>query len=192
MVEISMKKRLMRQFIPGTLMTTINAVLFAGLLLAGLIFAQLSTLPTFAQEKNYDLINRIAHKMNCPTCTGINLADCRTQTCSQWKEQISDLVDEGYSEQEVLDFFVAQYGTQVLQEPPKSGFTLSLWVLPIIMILLGGTLLFFTMRQWNNSRQPVTETTGPEPVTTKKETASTPAPASDPYLQQVENDLGLD
>ena len=44
----------------------------------------------FAQELDYDRINEIAEKMNCPTCTGINLADCRTQTCAQWKEQIQD------------------------------------------------------------------------------------------------------
>jgi cytochrome c-type biogenesis protein CcmH len=175
----------------GNIIRITSPIVIAILLLSGLIFAQLSLPDALAQEdQNFDIINRIAQKMNCPTCTGINLADCRTQTCAQWKAQISDLVDEGYSEQEVLDYFVAQYGTQVLQEPPKSGLTLSLWVLPIIMIVLGGALLFFTMRQWSNSRQ--TAEAEPAPSIANNQPSPTSPAASDPYLQQVEKDLGLD
>jgi cytochrome c-type biogenesis protein CcmH len=139
-----------------------------------------------AQEPDYDAINRVAQKMNCPTCTGINLADCRTQTCTQWKDQIKDLLAEGYSENEVVDYFVAQYGTQVLQEPPKSGFTVWLWLLPVTMIILGAGILFFTMRKW----------AGPRPAPAVAETTPTPTPAppvqNDDYLSQVEKDLSFD
>jgi cytochrome c-type biogenesis protein CcmH len=142
-----------------------------------------------AQGSDFDRINEIAEQLNCPTCTGINLADCRTQTCTQWKDQIKDLLDQGYTDQQVLDYFVDQYGTQVLQEPPKTGFTLSLWILPILMIVIGGGLLFFTMRKWTSASRP-------QPV----ETTSTPATApgkpittsSDDYMRQVEQDLGLE
>src|SRR5687767_13174016 len=82
-----------------------------------------------AQEADPDRVNRIAKQMNCPTCIGVNLADCNTQTCTQWRGQIADLVAQGYSDQEVLDYFVNQYGVQVLLEPPKQGSTLLLWAL---------------------------------------------------------------
>ncbi|GAB4436146.1 MAG: hypothetical protein Kow0031_17900 [Anaerolineae bacterium] len=176
----------------------IKLALLAVLVLAAypLLPTPYSPAPAHAQEEpNYDLINNIAEKMNCPTCTGINLADCRTQTCAQWKDQIKDLVDQGMSEEEVLDYFVTQYGTQVLQEPPKSGFTLTLWVLPVAMILLGGILLFFTMRNWAGqktepaavSAQPAT----PAPAAANG-TGSASSAAPDDYLSQVEKDLGLD
>ena len=77
--------------------------------------------------------NDIAKELNCPTCTGINLSDCRTLTCEQWREQIGELVTEGYSDQEVLDYFSTRYGDQVLQEPPQRGFTLLVWILPGIL-----------------------------------------------------------
>jgi cytochrome c-type biogenesis protein CcmH len=142
-----------------------------------------------AQGSDYDRINVIAEQLNCPTCTGINLADCRTQTCTQWKEQIKDLLDQGKSDQEVLDYFVAQYGTQVLQEPPKAGFTLSLWVLPVIMIVVGGGLLFVTMRKWTNANrpEPVEATEVASTTSTKQRSTS-----SDDYLRQVDRDLGLE
>lgn len=122
---------------------------------------------SLAQDPDYDAINRIAQKMNCPTCTGINLADCRTQTCAQWRDQIGDLLAKGMTEDEVLDYFVNQYGTQVLQEPPKSGFTLWLWVLPVLMIILGAGILFYTMRKWASpaaAPETVTVTPAPPPL----------------------------
>jgi cytochrome c-type biogenesis protein CcmH len=109
--------------------------------------------PALAQEPDYDRINDIAKDLNCPTCAGLNLADCRTQTCAQWRGQIGDLVQEGYSDQEVLDFFATRYGEQVLQSPPKRGFTLLLWVLPFIAILAAGGWLALAMRNWANSKQ---------------------------------------
>jgi cytochrome c-type biogenesis protein CcmH len=142
-----------------------------------------------AQGSDFDRINDIAEQLNCPTCTGINLADCRTQTCTQWKDQIKDLLDQGYTDQQVLDYFVEQYGTQVLQEPPKTGFTLSLWILPIIMIVVGGGLLFFTMRKWASTDRPKPVEAASMPTTAPDKRVAT---SSDDYLRQVEQDLGLE
>jgi cytochrome c-type biogenesis protein CcmH len=147
--------------------------------------------PALAQdpEPSYDQINDIAENLNCPTCTGINLADCRTLTCEQWREKIGDLVAEGYNKEEVLDYFSTRYGPQVLQEPPRSGFTLILWLLPVIALLAGGIWLFFTMRNW--SRQEA----APVGVESAAGLAVPPAPdtaSSEAYLSQVEKDLGLE
>ena len=133
-----------------------------------------------AQEADPDEVNRIAKQMNCPTCIGVNLADCNTQTCAQWRGQIADLVAQGYSDQEVLDYFVNQHGVQVLLEPPKKGSTLLLWVLPVLAILIGGGWLFYTMQRWNQAKLAPAEAT----------TAPHPSPeVTDDYLSQVEKDL---
>jgi cytochrome c-type biogenesis protein CcmH len=147
--------------------------------------------PALAQspEPNYDRINDIAENLNCPTCTGINLADCRTLTCEQWRDKINELVDEGYSNQEVLDYFSTQYGTQVLQEPPRSGFTLILWVLPVIALVVGGAWLVYTMRGWSRP-EPAPATA--EPVSTGVASSSPDSVPADDYLSQVEHDLGLE
>ncbi len=146
------------------------------------------TPPALAQEPDYDRVNEIAKDLNCPTCTGINLADCRTQTCEQWRGQIADLVQEGYNDEEVLDYFSTRYGDQVLQEPPKQGFTLILWLLPIIVILAAGAWLVYTMRGWTNPEPaPVAVTTAPA----SPSSSDTPDLTGD-YLKQVDKDLGLD
>jgi cytochrome c-type biogenesis protein CcmH len=144
--------------------------------------------PAFAQEEsNYDRINEIAKQLNCPTCAGLNLADCRTKTCEQWREQIGDFIEEGRSNQEILDYFTARFGDQVLQEPPKRGFSLVLWILPVVALVAGGAWLAYIMRGWSKRRtvSATVNTSSPQP--------SPDAPShEDDFLSQVEQDLGLD
>ncbi len=139
--------------------------------------------PVLAQEPNYARINEIAKDLNCPTCAGINLADCRTLTCEQWREKISELVDDGYSDDQVLEYFSARYGTQVLQEPPRRGFSLALWILPVLALLAGGVWLFYTMRSWSQPEEMVPEAAAP--------LANGAGQPDDDYLNQVEKDLDL-
>jgi cytochrome c-type biogenesis protein CcmH len=141
--------------------------------------------PALAQEPDHDRINDIAKQLNCPTCSGINLADCRTQTCEMWRGQIGDLVEEGYTDQEVLDYFSTQYGDQVLQEPPKRGFSLILWVLPVIALLGGGAWLVYTIQRWRK-QQPAPAAATPAPA--PEHTPDT-LPETDDYLSQVDKDL---
>lgn len=131
-----------------------------------------------ASDPTFDDINQVADQLSCPTCAGISLTDCGTVTCEQWKEQIGDLLREGYNQQEVLDYFATRHGQQVLQEPPVSGSTLWLWVMPIAALLVGGMWLTWLMRRWR-----------PAPaVATVKALEETEA-VSDSYLSQVEQDL---
>src|SRR5512137_1926656 len=104
-----------------------------------------------AQTPNSDRVNEIAKKLNCPTCSGLNLADCRTQTCAQWRDQIGELVTQGYTDQEIIDYFSTRYGDQVLQEPPRRGFSLALWVLPVLALLGGVIWVGSMLRRWSKS-----------------------------------------
>ena len=145
--------------------------------------------PVLAQEPDYDTINDIAKELNCPTCTGINLSDCRTQTCEQWRDQIGSLVEEGYEKQEVLDYFSSRYGPQVLQEPPKQGFTLTLWLLPGLALLAGGVWLAYTIRAWRKQQPQAASSTTPVQTPTATTSPDRSEPPDD-YLSQVDKDLG--
>ena len=45
-------------------------------------------------------------------------------------------IAQGKTEDEIIDDLVAQYGTSVLAEPPKSGFDLTAWLVPGIAIII--------------------------------------------------------
>lgn len=139
-----------------------------------------------AQGPTFDEVNAVAEKLNCPTCAGINLADCQTQTCAQWRDQIAELLGEGKTEAEVLDFFAAQYGDRVLQEPPRRGIALWVWVIPVIGLLVGGVWLTLLLRSWSAQRAAALAGSGATPAPAA---GATDEAATDPYLHRVEQDL---
>jgi cytochrome c-type biogenesis protein CcmH len=97
---------------------------------------------------------------------------------------------EGKGEQEILDYFAARYGDHVLQVPPKRGFFILVWVLPVIAILAGLAWLVYLMRGW--SRQIVAPK-GEHPqgaaVVAASGTAEDGDDLEDEYLQRVQQDL---
>jgi cytochrome c-type biogenesis protein CcmH len=125
--------------------------LFAVLTLLSILIAT----PALAQQPTADEINAVARKLSCPTCTGINVADCPTETCAQWRAQIGEMLAQGKSEQEILNYFAARYGDHVLQVPPKRGFFVWVWALPVIAIIAGLAWLAYLMRGWLQRRAAV-------------------------------------
>lgn len=55
---------------------------------------------------------------------------------------------KGESEQQIIDAFVAEYGSLVYVEPPKKGFGLVAWLMPIAYSIVGLGLLVFVVRKW--------------------------------------------
>jgi cytochrome c-type biogenesis protein CcmH len=58
---------------------------------------------------------------------------------------------EGWTESEILDYFVAQYGERVLAEPEREGFSSLVWLFPIIVLILGVVLVRQVLRTWKVS-----------------------------------------
>ena len=125
-----------------------NNRLFVVRVVLGLVMLMLAMSfgrPAFAQTPDpSDQVQTIAKRLNCPTCAGRNLADCPTDTCMQWKQEIQTQLQQGKSAQEVIDYFQARFGPSVLQEPPKEGALLVVWVLPVIglaALAIGATIV---------------------------------------------------
>lgn len=61
---------------------------------------------------------------------------------------ISQQLSEGQSEGQIIQFFVDRYGEQVLAALPKRGFNLMAWILPFAVLLVGGGVIYFSIRRW--------------------------------------------
>jgi len=99
-----------------------------------------------------DEVNAVAKKLYCPVCPNTPLDVCETQACKDWRAQIRDQLAAGWSEQQILDYFVQQYGERVLGEPQRSGFTSMVWVLPLIAVLSGIVIVWQVLRSWRLKR----------------------------------------
>jgi cytochrome c-type biogenesis protein CcmH len=157
-------------------LTTHSRRLLIELLVMSWLSLALASL-ALAQQPSADDVNRVARQLSCPTCTGINVADCPTETCAQWRAKIGELLAAGKTDQEILDYFAARYGDHVLQVPPVRGFFVGVWVVPIVAVVAGLAALAYLARGWSRRAPPA---------------AATPAaedPVEDNYIERVERDL---
>lgn len=100
-----------------------------------------------------DDVNRVAKKLYCPICPNTPLDVCETQACKDWRAQIRDELAQGWTEQQIIDYFVAQYGERVLAEPQRKGFTSLVWLLPVISALLGLWIVYEILKGWRKQKQ---------------------------------------
>ena len=107
-----------------------------------------------------DDVNQVAKKLYCPVCPNTPLDVCETKACQDWRAQIRDELAAGWSEEKILDYFVAQYGERVLAEPQRRGFTSLVWILPVIAAALGLAGVAGVVRRWRSFRSGA----GPSPA----------------------------
>jgi cytochrome c-type biogenesis protein CcmH len=125
-----------------------------------------------------DDVNRIARQMYCPVCQNTPLDVCETQACAQWRGLIRDKLAEGWSEDQIKQYFVEQYGARVLAEPPRQGWYLLIYIIPPILLIAGLYILYrvlVTMRKSNTANIQAE--------------AAPSAVGEDEYLQRVEEEL---
>lgn len=72
---------------------------------------------------------------------------------------VDQKVAKGESDDQILKDFVAQYGPTVLVNPPKKGFDLTAWIVPVLAPLLALVLVWEIARRWRQ-KHPVTATSG--------------------------------
>ena len=90
----------------------------------------------------------VALQLKCPVCQGETVADSSASISQQMRLVIRQRLQEGQSEQQVLQYFAARYGNQILLAPPRQGFNLLAWLVPAAMLLVGLGLLSFVARDW--------------------------------------------
>jgi cytochrome c-type biogenesis protein CcmH len=149
------------------------------------------TRPATGQELpvSDDEVNEVAKELYCPICESTPLDVCATQACADWREVIRTKLAEGQSGQEIKDYFELQYGPQALAEPPQSGFTLAVWILPIVAVVIGGFVLARYARGLRTAA--VTPDGGTQEL---KTSAPEEAPEGDPpeggnYRARIESEL---
>jgi cytochrome c-type biogenesis protein CcmH len=127
-----------------------------------------------------DAVNEVAEHMYCPVCEMEPVDTCMASTCIQWRAIIRDMLGQGFTEDEIHDYFVDQYGDRVMGVPQSAGLWSLAFLGPVIFALLALGLGVMTMRRWLRNREPNAPAAAPvDPATAK----------TDPYRTRLENDL---
>ena len=122
--------------------------LFLLLVLFGSVTAVFAQGPTPTDDE----VNRIAKKLYCPVCENTPLDVCPTEAFRQWREQIREMLAEGKSEDEIIQYFIVTYGVRASGDPPNK---VASYLVPAVAILLGALILLRGFQMW--MRPSITE-----------------------------------
>jgi cytochrome c-type biogenesis protein CcmH len=95
---------------------------------------------------------QIYRETRCPTCnTPLDVSN--SPAAQDIKDFIQVRVAKGQSEDQILSALEAEFGREVLATPPKEGFDLVAWLVPILLVLAGLCAIPFVTRSWARRRQ---------------------------------------
>ncbi len=89
----------------------------------------------------------------CPICE-TTLDQSTAPVALRMKAFIRERIAAGDDEQEIKDALVAEFGEGVLATPPKGGFGLLAWLLPLAALLVGAIAVGLLIRSWSRRRAP--------------------------------------
>jgi cytochrome c-type biogenesis protein CcmH len=92
----------------------------------------------------------VEDEVMCPVCgTALNLSS--SPQADRERAFIRREIAAGKTKDQIKAELVAQYGTAVLAEPPKSGFDLAAWLVPGAAILLAAIAIAVGLRRWRRA-----------------------------------------
>ncbi|MAT92095.1 MAG: cytochrome C biogenesis protein [Halioglobus sp.] len=89
----------------------------------------------------------LSEELRCPKCQNQNIADSNAPIAQDLRRQLHRQLEEGASDEEVLDYMVARYGEFVRYRPRFGGAALALWLAPAALLLVGVVVLVSTVRR---------------------------------------------
>ena len=95
---------------------------------------------SYALENDLDI--KITKNLRCLICQGQSVYDSDSEFANSVKILVSKKLDEGFTEKEIYIFLKNKYGEWILFEPEFNKNTYFLWLLPILMFLIGGIIIY--------------------------------------------------
>ncbi len=93
-------------------------------------------------------VDDVTQDLICTCGCGEMLGECDCDTAAQMIAPISGMIDQGQDKNQILSYFVEQYGESVLAAPTKSGFNLTAWVIPFVVMGIAIGVVYFVMAKW--------------------------------------------
>jgi cytochrome c-type biogenesis protein CcmH len=113
----------------------------------------------FKNEAERERYRTLVEELRCPKCQNQNIADSNAPIAMDLRREIYRMLEEGQSNEQIVDYLVARYGDFVRYKPPVNAKTLVLWYGPIVLLVIGfAVLAFILIRRRRASDKPASNT----------------------------------
>ena len=106
----------------------------------------------FSSDQMRDRFQVLVTELRCPKCQNQNLADSNSPISADLRTEIFRMLEEGKSDQDIVDFLVLRYGEFVMYRPPVKKTTLMLWITPGLL-LVGGMVILLMVRRRQSPKE---------------------------------------
>ncbi|MDC1003254.1 cytochrome c-type biogenesis protein CcmH [Candidatus Pelagibacter sp.] len=96
----------------------------------------------FVKADDQDERNQITKNLRCLVCQGQSVYDSDSEFANSLKILVKQKLNEGLSENQIYDYLKIKYGEWILYDPELNKNTYILWLLPILIFLIGGVIVF--------------------------------------------------
>ena len=105
-----------------------------------ILFLFFSTSYINAEEQ--DKRNKITKNLRCLICQGQSVYDSDSEFANSLKILVDKKISEGLPEDEIYKYLKNKYGDWILYDPGLNKNTYILWILPILLFLIGGAIIY--------------------------------------------------
>tara|TARA_B100000767_G_C19739639_1_gene525556 strand:- start:726 stop:1091 length:366 start_codon:yes stop_codon:yes gene_type:complete len=106
------------------------------------IFSLIFSFSGLKANDNREMKSKITKNLRCLICQGQSVYDSDSEFANSLKILVDKKLNEGLSEKKIYSFFEDKYGEWILYDPKLNKNTYILWLLPILLFLFGGVIIF--------------------------------------------------
>lgn len=110
------------------LIATVLTLGLAVVVLAGMIVGD---------KTDEDRARAIGSRVKCPVCQGVAIADSPSETARAMMDVVEERIAEGWSDDQIIDYFKQRYTDSIVIDPPFAGNTMLVWLLPAFAVVAG-------------------------------------------------------
>jgi cytochrome c-type biogenesis protein CcmH/NrfF len=122
---------------------------------AAVLAVALLAVPAAARaSERHPTLAELEGEVMCPTCAGETLDQSTAPAARRVKLYIAERIRAGDTKSEIERRLVVEFGPAILAAPPKRGFDLLAWWLPLVGIAVAAAVLGVAAWRWSRSREP--------------------------------------
>ncbi|WKA60848.1 cytochrome c-type biogenesis protein [Pectobacterium aroidearum] len=130
---------------------------FLGALLLSFSVLASSEVLRFDNDTQEQQFRELTMQLRCPKCQNNSIADSNSMIASDMRQKVYELMQQGQTKEQVVDYMVDRYGYFVTYEPPITPFTILLWLLPALFLAAGAWMIIRRAHRIKSVKEPMSE-----------------------------------
>ena len=95
------------------------------------------------RDRRIQELNKV---LMCPVCPGETIDQSQNELSLQMRVIVEEKIGEGWTNEQIKNYFVERYGPRVLMTPPFTGFSITAWIIPPFILVCAAILFVFYIR----------------------------------------------